>query len=83
MKSASFKQGKPSFYDICIQNSFNSKKLQEIATTSSVPFSIIEAMCNGKPVERSHAEKVLVAFSKCTHRAWTLSNVNVPLTSAG
>ena len=67
----------PSFYDICVKHSFNSQKLQKIATTSGVSISTIEAMCNGSPVARSDAEKVLAAFSQFTHSTWTFNNVKV------
>lgn len=68
---------RPSFYDICTRHSFNSQKLQKIATTSGVPFAVIDAMCNGKAVARSDAKKVLAAFSQFTHCTWTLNNVHV------
>jgi len=52
---------------------------------SGVPFSVIDAMCNGRAVDRPLAEKVLKAFSQYTHSRWTLDNVDVSLltTSGG
>ncbi len=70
---------KPTFYTICTEHQFNSTKLQELSTDSGVPYAVINEMCNIRPVEQSHAEKVLVAFSKATSRKYTLNNVNVPL----
>ena len=70
---------KKSFYNICVDNHFNSQKLQGIATASGVPWPTIVAMCEGKPVKRVEAEKVLTAFSNTTQRKWTLDNVEVPL----
>jgi len=77
----STQRAKLSFYDVCINHSFNSQKLREIATASGVSFAVIEAMCNGSPVARSDAEKVLAAFSQFVQSNWTLDNVDIPLTN--
>ncbi len=81
--NASTKRAKPSFYDICITHKFNSQKLQQIATISGVSMNTIEAMCNGNPVARSDAKKILAAFSQFTHSQWTLENVAVKLSDEG
>ena len=80
---ASTKRAMPSFYDICITHSFNSQKLQQIATISGVLMNTIEAMCNVTPIARSDAEKTLAAFSQFTHSTWTLENVAVKLSDEG
>lgn len=77
MNTSTTQPAKPSFYNICTIHKLNSQKLQKIATTSGVPVSTIEAMCNGAAVTRSDAEKVLAAFSQFTQSHWTLNNVNV------
>jgi hypothetical protein len=74
---------KISFGDICSQLKLYNGGLNVIHWMSGVPSETFGDMLVGDPVQRDHAENVLIALSLYIDSNWTLETVDVPLLEDG
>jgi hypothetical protein len=73
------RENRVGFHELCVMYELDYETLLEMARRAGVPSTTLDAMFIGEPVRRSHAAKMLDAFSTQTGRSCTLTNVKVPL----